>query len=187
MARAARGEFRELFVLDAARWIVPEEIGDPQTLRGRDIAVLLLRHPPLRAMAWLRFGGWLRSHRFRGGPSFVQRRLLRLYGLEIVPGADIGGGCYIAHPSGCTIRATRVGANATIVAAVTVGGAKERDASPVIGDNVFLGAGCRVIGSMTIGDDVKVGANAVVLHDVADGETVVGVPARPVRRAVGNP
>jgi serine O-acetyltransferase len=136
-------------------------------------------------MAWLRFGSWLRSHRIRGGPSFVQRRLLRLYGLEIVPGADIGGGCYIAHPSGCTIRATHIGENATIIAAVTVGGAKERDASPVIGDRVLLGAGCRVVGSMTIGDDVKVGANAVVLHDVADGETVVGIPARPVVRAAG--
>jgi len=186
MARAERGVFRELFLLDAARWIVPEQVGDPTTLSARRVAVLLFRHPPLRAMAWMRFGSWLRSHRVRGGPSFVQRRLLRLYGLEIVPGADIGGGCYIAHPSGCTIRVTRIGANATIIAAVTVGGADERDTSPVIGDNVFLGAGCRVIGSMTIGNDVKVGANAVVLHDVADGETVVGVPAKPVRRKVEN-
>jgi serine O-acetyltransferase len=52
---------------------------------------------------------------------------------------------------------------------------------PWIGDNVFIGAGARVLGGITLGDDAKVGANAVVLHDVAPGDTVVGIPARSIR------
>jgi len=170
----------DLFLRDAARWIVPEQIADTASLTPALILRLLYRHPSLRAMAWMRLGGYLRARGVRGAPGYAQRRLLRLYGLEVQPGGHIAGGCYIAHPVGCTLRAARLGANATIIGSVTIGGNKGSTHSPEIGDRVFLGVGCRVLGSIKIGDDVKVGANAVVLDDVADGVTVVGVPARPV-------
>ncbi len=166
---------------DAARWIDPEEIGDSASLSTRDIMALMFHHPPLRAMVWFRAGGWLKAAGVRGAGGYTQRRLLRVYGLELEVGADIGGGFYIAHPSGCTIRAERVGENATIIAAVTVG-LNGSLRWPVVGDRVFLGAGCRVLGPIVVGDDVKVGANAVVLTDVADGRTMVGIPARPVEK-----
>lgn len=179
MVRLERGGWFELFRRDAARWVVPEQVTDHRTLRTRDLAALLYRHPPLRAMGWMRFGGWLRANRIAGGPGWVQRRLLRLYGLEIQPGASVGGGFYIAHPSGCVIHAATIGDDVTVVAAVTVGAISELG-WPVLGDRVFLGAGCRVIGPVTLGTGAKVGANAVVIDDVDDGVTVVGVPARPV-------
>jgi serine O-acetyltransferase len=74
----------------------------------------------------------------------------------------------------------RGGANVLIEHQVTVGA--ERRQSPVIGDGVFLGAGSKVIGAVTIGDGARVGANAVVVDDVPPHSTVVGVPARVVRR-----
>lgn len=179
MLRLERSGWFDLFRRDAARWVEPGEFSDPATLTVPTMISLLYRHPPLRAMAWMRLGGWFRTHGVKGGPGWAQRRLLRLYGLEIQPGAEVGGGCYIAHPAGCVIRAASVGDDATIIAAVTVGLNKEA-VWPTIGDRVFLGAGCRVLGSITLGDDVRVGANAVVLTDVPDGVTMVGVPARPV-------
>lgn len=170
----------DLFLQDAARWIVPEEFHDPALLTPRSLALLLLRHPPLRAMAWMRFGGFLEERGVRGAPSYIQRRLLRLYGLELEPGRHVQGGCYLAHPVGCVLRAGRIGSNATIIGSVTLGANQDRRLSPTIGDNVFLGVGCRVLGDITLGDNVKVGANAVVLADVDDDTTVVGIPAKPV-------
>ena len=166
---------------DAARWIQPEEIGDAESLSVLDIVGLAFHHPPLRAMVWFRLGGWLKAIGVRGVAGYVQRRLLRVYGLELEVGADIGGGFYVAHPVGCTVRAARVGENATVIAAVTVGVNKVVQ-WPVLGDRIFLGAGCRVLGPIVVGDDVRVGTNAVVLTDVADGPTMVGIPARPITR-----
>ena len=177
MIRTERTGWYDLFRRDVARWINPGEFCSPDDLTPIRIAVLLLRHPPLRAMAWMRFGGWLRVIGARGGPSWVQRRLLRLYGLEIQPGAMVGGGCYIAHPVGCVLRAAEIGDDATIIASVTLGLNKEPE-WPTLGDRVFLGAGCRILGAITIGDDVRVGANAVVLTDAPAGATMVGMPAR---------
>lgn len=170
----------DLFLHDAARWIVPEEVGDPDSLTPSVLAKLLFRHPPLRAMAWMRFGGYARERGIRAVPAYIQRRLLRVYGLELRPGRHVEGGCYIAHPVGCTLRATRIGKNATIIGGVTTGANHQRELSPVIGDNVFLGVGCRVLGAITVGNGAKVGANAVVLRDVPNDTTVVGIPAKPV-------
>lgn len=111
-------------------------------------------------MAWMRFGGYLEERGVRGEPSCIQRRLPRLYGLGLEPGRHVQGGCCIAHPVGCTLRAGRIGTNATIVGAVTLVSNKKLDLSPVLGDNVFLGIGCRVLGSIALGDIVKVGAHA---------------------------
>jgi serine O-acetyltransferase len=66
---------------------------------------------------------------------------------------------------------------------VTIGA--EKGQSPVLGDNVFIGAGAKIIGAVRIGSDVKVGANAVVLDDVPTGATVVGIPARVVGVGAG--
>lgn len=173
----------DLFKQDAARWVEPERVGDPAQLTPRLIAVLLIRHRALRAMGWMRFGGFLNEVGVRGGPSWVQRRIMRRYGLEINPGRHIAGGCYIAHPVGCVLRASSIGENATIIGSVTLGSANDLERSPTLGNRVFLGVGCRVLGGITLGDDSRVGANAVVLRDVPAGVTVVGVPASPVRKS----
>jgi serine O-acetyltransferase len=97
------------------------------------------------------------------------------FGLEIW--GDIEGGLYIAHPAGTVIAAEKIGRNCSVIAAVTIGMRNEY-AFPTIGDNVFIGAGARVLGGIRVGDNAKIGANAVVIRDVVSGATVVGIPAR---------
>jgi serine O-acetyltransferase len=77
----------------------------------------------------------------------------------------------------------RGGANVVLEGGVTIGA--EKDRSPVLGDNVFLGAGARIIGGVRVGSGARIGANAVVVKDVPDGATAVGVPARVVRTRGG--
>jgi serine O-acetyltransferase len=168
-----------LFRQDVQRWIEPQKIADPSLVTFKTTQRLLLRHIPLRAMLLFRFGSWCMENGVRMAPGSIQRRLYFRYGLEMAPGADIGGGLYIAHPVGTVIMVSHMGENCSIVANVTIGLRNEHK-FPTIGDNVFIGAGARVLGDIRIGDGAKIGANAVVIHDVPAGATVVGIPARVV-------
>jgi serine O-acetyltransferase len=179
-----RRSFDELTRLcrdDAARWIEPGYVGDASAVTPRVFAKLAFYHRSLRATSWLRLAGWLKDRGVRGVTTLVQHHLARAYGLEIPPGCDIAGGLYIAHTVGCTITAQRIGRNATFIANVTVG-YNNSDIYPVLGDNVFVGAGARVLGPIVVGDNVRVAANAVVLDDVPANTTVAGMPARVVRK-----
>jgi serine O-acetyltransferase len=96
-------------------------------------------------------------------------------------GAEFGLGFVLVHSDGVVINGrVRGGSNLTIEHQVTIGA--ERRESPRLGNAVFIGAGAKVLGSVTIGDGARVGANAVVVHDVPAHVTVVGIPARVVRR-----
>jgi serine O-acetyltransferase len=141
---------------------------------------LLYRYMPLRAMAWFRFGSWCKHKRIPFLTGAIQRLIYRRYGLEIKVGEDYGGGLYIAHPVGTVIAAKRIGTNCSIIASVTIGMRNEW-AFPEIGDGVLIGAGARVLGGINVGDHAVIGANAVVIHDVPDSATVVGIPARVTR------
>jgi serine O-acetyltransferase len=93
---------------------------------------------------------------------------------------NIGPGFVILHSFGIVINSSvRAGKNLTLEHGVTIG--SEKNQNPIIGDNVFIGAGAKIIGPVSIGSDVKIGANAVVIHDLPNGATAVGVPARVVR------
>jgi serine O-acetyltransferase len=95
-------------------------------------------------------------------------------------GADFGPGFVLIHATGVVINgAVRGGSNVYIEHQVTIGA--ERRQTPVIGSGVFIGAGAKILGSVTVGDGARVGANAVVVHDVPAHATVVGIPARVVR------
>src|SRR5687767_11997977 len=95
-------------------------------------------------------------------------------------GAEFGPGFVILHSFGIVINSrVRAGKNLIIEHGVTIGA--EKDRCPVLGDNVFIGAGAKVIGDVRIGSDVKIGANAVVTKDLPDGATAVGIPARVVK------
>lgn len=167
----------DLFRQDAQRWIVPGEVADPSEVTPARIVKLLWRHMPLRAMLWFRFGSWCKERGIPGAPGIVQRLIYRLHGLEIWIGAPIGGGLYIAHPIGTVIAVESMGRNCSIIASVTLGMRNEQS-FPRIGDEVFIGAGARVLGGIRIGNGATVGANAVVIEDVPAGATVVGVPGR---------
>lgn len=94
---------------------------------------------------------------------------------------DIGPGLYIEHGTATYIAAKKIGCNFTINQCATVGYSNAIDA-PIIGDNVSVKAGAKVIGKCTIGNNVKIGANAVVVKNVPDNCTIVGVPGRIVKR-----
>lgn len=167
-----------LFQMDAARWVRPEEVAELSELSIFRIASLLYRHLPLRALAWYRLASELQHLKVPGAAGLIQRRLLVRFGLEMVPGAAVGGGLYIAHPVGCTLVAESIGSNVSIIADVTFG--VREGGWPRVGDDVYVGAGARIIGGITVGEKARIGANAVVLRDVPSGSTVVGVPASPV-------
>lgn len=167
----------KLFKQDVQRWIVPEKVSDPSLVTWTTTLKLLFRHMPLRAMLWFRFGSWCNQKRIPMMTGLIMRWIYRGFGLEIAPGAEVGGGLYIAHPVGTVIHSRRIGQNCSIVAAVTIGLRNEHE-FPTLGDNVFIGAGARVLGGIFIGDGAKIGANAVVIEDVPPGATAVGIPAK---------
>ncbi|MBC7842755.1 MAG: serine acetyltransferase [Gemmatimonadaceae bacterium] len=103
-------------------------------------------------------------------------------GCIIGRGAHFGPGFVLVHSNGVVINtAVRGGRDVKIEHQVTIGA--ERGLSPVLGDDVFVGAGAKILGAITIGSRVRVGANAVVVKDVPDDVTAVGVPARYLPRA----
>lgn len=104
-----------------------------------------------------------------------------LLGCVIGRGAEFGPGFVLIHSNGVVINgAVRGGENVLLEHQVTIGA--ERRQSPKLGDNVFIGAGAKIVGPVEIGEGARVGANAVVVKDVAAGDTVVGIPAKPVRK-----
>ncbi|HLK56022.1 MAG TPA: DapH/DapD/GlmU-related protein [Chthonomonadaceae bacterium] len=120
------------------------------------------------------------THHLKLFALFIYRLNVMLGHVVIGRGADIGPGLVILHSFGIVINSeVRTGANLVLEHGVTIGAEKKK--SPVLGDNVFIGAGAKVIGAVQIGSDVKIGANAVVTKDVPDGATVVGIPARVIK------
>jgi serine O-acetyltransferase len=102
-------------------------------------------------------------------------------GCLIGRGAEFGPGFVLIHSMGVVINGqVKGGSNILIEHQVTIGA--ERRHSPRLGNDVFIGAGAKIIGGVVIGSHVRIGANAVVLDDVPDNCTAVGVPARIVRR-----
>ena len=96
-------------------------------------------------------------------------------------GASFGPGLVVLHTYGIVINGKVVaGKNLIIMNGVSLG--EEKGKSPILGDNVFIGAGAKVIGGVRVGNNVSIGANAVVVKDVPDNVTVAGVPAVIVRR-----
>ncbi len=117
-------------------------------------------------------------------PRFITQVGRWLTGIEIHPAAHIGRGLFIDHGMGVVIGETAViGDNVTLFQGVTLGGTgKERGKRhPTIGNNVVIGAGAKILGNITIGANSMIGANAVVVRDVPEHSTVVGVPGRVTR------
>jgi len=117
-----------------------------------------------------------------------------LFGIEVSPRVEIGGGLFLPHTVGTVIGAERIGCNVTIMQGVTLG-TREPDMQftvslrPVIGNHVLIGAGAKIIGRVTIGDYARIGANAVVLNDVPPYAVAAGIAAKviePVQKVPNN-
>jgi serine O-acetyltransferase len=103
------------------------------------------------------------------------------YGIEIGKDVTLGSGVYFIHPLGIVIGGNaRIGDRVRFYGNNTVGTAKD-NGYPIIEDDVWIGAGARILGPVRVGARARIGANAVVLEDVPADSVVVGVPARQVR------
>jgi serine O-acetyltransferase len=150
---------------------------------ARSVFEILTTYPGFHAVLVHRL-----SHRlWNGGWRWLARWLSTLTrwltGIEIHPGATIGRRFFIDHGMGVVIGETAViGDDCTLYHGVTLGGTswKKGKRHPTLGNDVVVGAGAKVLGPLTVGDDVRIGSNAVVVKDVPDGSTVVGVPGRVV-------
>lgn len=142
----------------------------------------ILCYPSIKAISSHRRANWFYKRGFTIIARRISQRARRKTGIEIHPGATIGKNLFIDHGMGVVIGETAiVGDNVTIYHGVTLGGTgREKDVKrhPTVADNVVIGSGAKVLGPITLGKDAKVGANSVVLKDVPDGGTAVGIPAR---------
>jgi serine O-acetyltransferase len=107
-------------------------------------------------------------------PALILQRFVQMFvGIFISPDAEIGPGLVIHTPYAINVAPVKIGANCTLQSGVLIGSGVR-----VVGDNVYFGAGCKIIGDCKIGNNVVVVANSVVLTDVPDNTTIMGVPAR---------
>ena len=148
---------------------------------ARNLVEVLLTYTGLHVIIYHRIAHTLSRMGVPVAPRLLMAIARGLTGIEIHPAATIGRGLFIDHGMGVVIGETTViGKNVTLFQGVTLGGTgKEKGKRhPTLGDNVVVGTGAKVLGNITIGSNSIIGANAVVLRDVPDHSTVVGVPGR---------
>lgn len=141
---------------------------------------VFLQTPSLWAVISFRVGAMMMHIKFvRGLYIFLIWNPIRIItGIEIYPGTKIGENLYIKHFGGIFIHPKAViGKNCLIFNNVTIGTDFDEKEFPVVGDNVVIGVGAKIIGGARVADNVTVGANAVVTKDVPEGATVFGNPA----------
>ncbi len=151
---------------------------------ARTDAEVLLLYPGLHAVLAHRLAHSLYKKGMFFAARAVSQAARNATGIEIHPAAQIGKGLFIDH--GCAVvigETTIIGDNCTIYQGVTLGGTGKHEGKrhPTIGNNVMIGAGAKVLGPIEIGDNSKIAAGAVVLKDIPENSTAVGVPARVVR------
>jgi serine O-acetyltransferase len=144
-------------------------------------------NPRVAPVVLLRLAEFFHRHRFGLFAKLFSILNVWVFGIEVSPRVQIGGGLFLPHTVGTVIGAERIGDNCTIMQGVTLG-SREPDMGftpskrPVIANDVLIGAGAKVIGRVMVGDHAKIGANAVVLCDVPAYAVAVGVPARILAR-----
>lgn len=142
-------------------------------------------NPALWAIVVYRFGNW--SNGLAGPAGWLTSKAygLMFLGVELASGivlnreARIGEDFHIVHSGNIKIHPeTVIGDRVGIMQDVTLGTNMERDGAPIIGNDVFIGAGAKVLGAVRIGNGARIAANSLVLTDVPEGASAVGVPAR---------
>ncbi len=177
-----------LFLLAAVFWLVVAILlrKEIRAIFERDPAAggfleVLLTYSGIHVLVFHKTARTLFRMRIPFLPRWISQVGRFFTGIEIHPGATIGEGFFIDHGMGVVIGETAIiGDNVTLYQGVTLGGTgKEKGKRhPTVGNNVVIGAGAKILGNISIGDNSYIGSNAVVIKDVPDNSTVVGVPGR---------
>ena len=163
---------------------------DVKAIRDRDPAAtsdleVILLYSGFHAVIAHRLAHALHKRGFTFSARAVSQTAKLVTGIEIHPAATIGRGLVIDHGTGVVIGETaEIGDNCTLYQGVTLGGTGKDTGKrhPTLGDNVLVGAGAKVLGPFKVGSNSKIAANAVVLKEVPEGCTAVGIPAKVVKR-----
>ena len=167
-----------------------------QSIIDRDPAAksklsLVLTYPGVKAVFFHRIANFFSTAKFHLIARIISQFSRFLTGIEIHPNAKIGKNLFIDHGMGVVIGETsEIGDNVTMYHAVTLGGIlpsvdsnsqRQTKRHPTIKDQVVLGSGAQVLGPITVGRCSKIAANAVVVNDVPEFATMVGVPAKVIK------
>ena len=170
-----------------------------ESIKSRDPAAkslvsIILTYPGVKAVFFHKIGNFFFVAGFDLIARIISQTARFFTGIEIHPGAKIGKNLFIDHGMGVVIGETsEIGDNVTIYHAVTLGGIspsidserqRQEKRHPSIGNNVVIGSGAQILGPVKIGDNARVAANAVVVNDVKENATVIGIPAKEIK--IGN-
>lgn len=165
-------------------------IDDINNIKDKDPAAksifeIILLYPGFHALLSYRIANKLKKWKIPFIPRLISQIARFFTGIEIHPGASIGEKFFIDHGMGVVIgETTIIGDNVLVYQGVTLGGTGKDQGKrhPTIGDRVTIGAGAKVLGNITIGSDSNIGAGSVVIDDVPEHSTVVGIPGRITRQ-----
>lgn len=146
---------------------------------------VLLLYPCIHVQIAHKLSHFLYKHKWFFLARLISQIARFFTGIEIHPGATIGKGLCIDHGMGVVIGETaEIGDDVLIYHGVTLGGTGKDKGKrhPTIGNGVVIGAGAKVLGPIKVGNNANIGANAVVVKDVPEGATAVGIPAKNIIR-----
>jgi serine O-acetyltransferase len=151
---------------------------------ARSTMEVLTAYPGLHAVVGHRLNHWLWEKKWHWLARILSHLIRWLTGIEIHPGATIGRRFFIDHGMGVVVGETSViGDDCTLYQGVTLGGTSwdKGKRHPTLGNNVVVGAGAKVLGPINICDGARIGSNSVVVKDVPEGATVIGIPGHIVK------
>ena len=167
-----------------------------ESIKKRDPAAksllsVILTYPGVKAVFFHQISNFFYKAGFDLVARIISQTVRFFTGIEIHPGAKIGKNLFIDHGMGVVIGETsEIGNNVTIYHAVTLGGSspsidserqRHEKRHPTIGDDVVIGSGAQIIGPIKVGNKSRIASNAVVVKDVPDNATMVGIPAKVVK------
>jgi len=158
---------------------------------AKSLISIVLTYPGVKAVFFHKISNFFYIAGFDLLARIISQTIRFFTGVEIHPGAKIGKNLFIDHGMGVVIGETsEIGNDVTIYHAVTLGGSspsidserqRHEKRHPTIGDGVVIGSGAQIIGPIKIGNNARIAANAVVVKDVPENATMVGIPAKAVK------
>ena len=158
---------------------------------AKSIISIILTYPGVKAVFFHQISNFFYKAGFDLIARIISQTIRFFTGIEIHPGAKIGKNLFIDHGMGVVIGETsEIGDNVTIYHNVTLGGSspsidserqRHEKRHPTIGNDVVIGSGAQIIGPVKVGNNARIAANAVVVKNVPENATMVGIPARAVK------